>query len=153
VWWRWEIAGAPERARWAGARALCRVGRRVRDLLARGGGYRWIRRSCYRASVLCMCGCLTRVFARAWKVYCVCVVALRVCLRGRARCIVYVWLPYACVCAGVEGSHGARLPCSRVVSRVCACVCAHAYARACPRVKCAHVYVFQYVHVEFCLLA
>jgi hypothetical protein len=56
VWWSWDIAGALERARWAGARALCRVLRRLRDLIASGGGYRWIRGSSYRASVLFTCG-------------------------------------------------------------------------------------------------
>ena len=78
---------------------------------------------------------------------------IRVCFCAVLMCarFVYVWLSYACVCVGVEGSHGARLPCSRVFSRVCACVCAHARAGACPRVKCAHVYVLQYMRVEFCL--
>ena len=108
MWWRGDIAGAPERARWAGARALCRVLRRVRDLLARGGGYRWIRGPCYCASIFCHRGIR------------VCFLVVLLCER-----IVYVWLPYACVCAGVEGSH-ALFACAFacVCMRMCACACA-----------------------------
>jgi hypothetical protein len=54
----------------------------------------------------------------------------------------YVWLLYACICAGVDGSRGAR-----VFSRVC--VHAYARARACSRVKCAREFVLQYVPAEF----
>jgi hypothetical protein len=125
--------GALERARWAGARALCSV-LRLRVLIARGGGYRWIRGSCYRASIFCQ---------RSIRV---CFLAVLLCER-----IVYVWLPYACVCAGEEGSCAVDCP-----IRVCFRVCVHAYARMrvrvlVPLVKCAHVYVFQYMRVEFCL--
>ena len=43
----------------------------------------------------------------------------------------YVWLRYACVCAGVDESRSARLPfCAGVFSRVCV----HAYARVRVRV-------------------
>ena len=55
-----------------------------------------------------------------------CFLAVLLCER-----IVYVWLPYACVCAGVEGSHGARLRPIRVWFRVCV----HAYVRMRVRVR------------------
>ena len=73
---------------------------------------------------------LCRAIVRA---FCVCVVVLRVCLRGRRRFSRRSTALFACVFACV---------CMRM--RACACACV-------PRVKCAHVYVFQYMRVEFCL--
>ena len=63
--------------------------------------------------------------------------------------VLYVWLLYACVCAGVDRSRALACPFRACVfaRRVCACVCAR--ARACPRVKCARVYVLQYVPAWF----
>ena len=57
---------------------------------------------------------------------------IRVCFLAVLLCerIVYVWLPYACVCAGEEGSRALDCP-----IRVCFRVCVHAYARMRVRVR------------------
>ena len=54
-----------------------------------------------------------------------CFLAVLLCER-----IVYLWLPYACVCAGVEGSRALDCP-----IRVCFRVCVHACARMRVRVR------------------
>ena len=122
VRWRGDIAGAPERARWAGARALCRVLRRVRVF---DSAWWWIP---VDSRVVLSC----ELFLYVWflQVY---------FLRGRRRVSRRSPAIFACAFCVV---------CAYMRLRVCACACVSS-CKMCARVR-TSMYVSVRTSVHAC---
>jgi hypothetical protein len=124
VRWRGDIAGAPERARWAGARALCRVLRRVRVF---DSAWWWIP---VDSRVVLSC----ELFLYVWflQVYfCAGGDGSRVARLQFSR-VRFVWCVLTCDCAYAR-------------ARACPLVkCARVYV-----LQCTSAYILQYMPAEF----